>query len=338
MKIEEQVPLRTLTSLRVGGEARYVYTCESIEEVKEAVAFAKENNLPWYVLGGGTNVLARDEGYRGVIIRPDIRGITFTEEDDQVLVEVGAGEVWDTFVDEVGRCGLWGIENLAGIPGTVGASPVQNIGAYGTELKDIFHFAKVCNAETGAVERLEKDACAFAYRDSIFKHNKNLIVLSVAFLLRKDGTPQLSYKDLAKAKESGEDLSTPSKVAHVVRAIRAKKFPDTQTHGTAGSFFKNPIITTALYDTLTAKYGEIPSFPSVAGIKIPLAFVLDSLLQLRGYRKGTVWLYSAQPLVLVADAGSTQKDIDALADEVVEKVKTTTNIFIEREVQTLQEN
>lgn len=338
MKIEENVSLKTLTSLRVGGNARYVYVCETKDEVMSAVAFAQERHLPWYVLGEGTNVLASDRGYNGVIILPRMRGIHFREEDETVVVEVGAGEEWDTLVDAVGERGLWGIENLAGIPGTVGASPIQNIGAYGTELKDTFDSAEVLNTSTNGVERFQKEACAFGYRDSVFKHNPALIVLSVTFRFSKMGKPKLSYKDLAKAKENGTDLSTPLLVAQAVRDIRARKFPDRRTHGTAGSFFKNPVISEEAYRALTEAYGEVPGFPQVGGVKIPLAFVLDTMLHLRGFRKGKAWLFDAQPLVLVADEGATQKEIELLAEEVSEKVTQATNIFIEREVRTLKEN
>jgi len=333
MTTREQIPLASLTTLRVGGNARFVIECVSREDVKEAITFAQEQNLPWSALGEGSNVLALDEGYDGVVIALRIPGIASVDTDTSVTITVGAGVSWDALVREAADCNLWGLENLAGIPGTVGAAPVQNIGAYGAEVKDTLSTVEVCNTETKEIEVLTKEECAFGYRDSRFKHDKRFVILSVSFSLSKSAEPNINYKDLVAAREQGADLRTPGAIGDAVRAIRARKFPDLRKVGTAGSFFKNPTISTVAYESLKERYPDIPGFPNEEGIKIPLAFVLDRILNLRGYREANVSLFEHQPLVLVAHESATEKEIDTFAQSIATRVYEATNISIEREVQ-----
>lgn len=331
MILREQVPLSSLTSLKTGGNARYVIDASTSEELREALSFARKHELPWYVLGGGSNVLADDEGYPGVIIRPRLHASSYNGE----RMVVGAGVEWEVFVRRVAEQTLWGVENLAGIPGLVGGAPIQNIGAYGVEIKDSIEFVEVLSSVDGRVFQLSRDACAFSYRDSIFKRDPSLIVTAVGFVFSKTPSPRLSYADIQRAQEDGADLSTPSAIGDVVRGVRARKFPDLRMHGTAGSFFKNPVISEGAFALLAQKYPELPRYSSMDGVKIPLAFVLDRVLSLRGFRMGHAWLYDKQPLVLVLDEGGTASDVEALATSVVQKVKEETGIMIEREVQSL---
>ncbi len=335
MNVEEHVPLKTLTTLRVGGNALVVASCESIEEVRAALTLSRERGLPLYVLGEGSNVLASDQGYEGIILRMNIPGLSFEEEGNRTLVRSGAGVSWDTLVHEAAERELWGVENLAGIPGFVGAAPVQNIGAYGADLKDTLLHVDALDARTGEVLRLSREECMLEYRDSKFKREPFLIITSVTLSLSKDPSPRIEYGDLLKAKERGEDLSTPKAIGAVVRSIRSGKFPDRSHYGTAGSFFKNPVLTPEVYEKLVARFGPVPQFPNPKGIKIPLAFVLDKVLGLRGYRKGNAWLFGAQPLVLVIDPEGTAQDIESLAQEIEARVKEATGIEIEREVRSL---
>ena len=336
MELQEHVRLSVLTTLRVGGAASFLARCKSEEDVRAALAFANERGLPWRVLGGGSNVLAADEGFAGVIIRMELDGSAFDPvQDDAVIATLGAGVGWDTFVRESAARGLWGVENLAGIPGTVGAAPVQNIGAYGSETKDTIVEVRALDTRTGQLRILPSEACGFGYRDSRFKQDASLIILSVSFRLSYDAGPKLTYADLARAQEAGADLSSPAAVGETVRAIRAKKFPDLSAIGTAGSFFKNPVITKDAYDALVGRYPELPSYPATNGVKIPLAFILDRVIGLRGYRDGSVALFEAQPLVLVAHEGATARDIDAFANDVASRVHDATGITIEREVRLL---
>ncbi len=335
MLVEENVSLAKLTTLKVGGLARYVCTVASVEDVIEAVTFAQDQALPFRILGGGSNVLAHDTGYAGVLIRMNIQGIRYEETSSGVLVHVGAGVAWDELVRAVAELSLWGLENLAGIPGTVGAAPVQNIGAYGAEISATFVTAQVVDTRTMETVMFQKEDCDFGYRDSVFKHNRNLIICSVTYLVSSEAKPQLGYSDVAQLVRDGVDMSTPSRIGAAVREVRAKKFPDMRVQGTAGSFFKNPIVSSDTFATLSSTYGAIPSFAAVGGIKIPLAFILDRILNLKGYTRGHVSLFGNQPLVIVVDAGATAHDVDVFAQEIEKKVFDTTGIAIEREVQAL---
>ncbi len=336
MTIQEYVPLASLTTLKVGGNARAVAQVSNEAELREALEFARANALSFYVLGEGSNVLAHDDGYDGLIIRMGMRGVTYDEaEQDTVRVHVAAGENWDALVREVAARGLWGFENLAGIPGTVGAAPVQNIGAYGADIAQTLESVEAYDAGTDTVHTFSKEDCQLGYRDSRFKHEPNLIIVRVHFVLTRVPSPRIEYGDLLAAKEQGTDLTTPEAIGNVVRAIRNKKFPDLSVSGTAGSFFKNPVLSPEAYAALEREYGAVPRFPHPHGIKVPLAFILDRILALRGFRLGNASLFGAQPLVLVLDAGGTAREIEALAQHVETLVKEKTNISIEREVRSL---
>ncbi len=328
MIVSESVPLSSLTTFKIGGAARFVIGCATDQDALDAIAFAKGKGLPWQLLGQGSNVLAADEGYEGVIIRLVSEHMALVPEG----IIADAGVSWDALVHEAATHSLWGIENLAGIPGTVGAAPVQNIGAYGSELKDTFLWAEVLDPATGAIERMDAAACAFGYRDSCFKREPGRIILRVAFALSAAGTPNLSYKDLARLIDAGEVLDTPRAVGSAVRRIRSGKFPDLAHWGTAGSFFKNPVIADETYAALKETYPELPGFAAPGGTKIALAWILDHALSLRDFRMGRVRLFEKQPLVIVADPGASAHEVVALAEEVVARVKHATNIAPEWEV------
>ena len=339
MEIAEYTSLASLTTLKVGGNSRYLLTCATTEDIERALAFARERSLTWYVLGGGSNILADDDGYEGVIIRIANNSITITPKGSEVafVVVADAGTAWDALVTETVVQGLWGLENLAGIPGTVGAAPVQNIGAYGADVSGTLAYVDAYNTKTETLERLTNEQCAFGYRDSLFKQDASYIILRVAFALSTAASPHIQYADLQAAEEQGRELDTPERIADEVRNVRSKKFPDLQVTGTAGSFFKNPTISVELFEKLTEKYPELPGFVVTETTrKIPLGWILDHVLGLRGYKKGAVRLFEKQALVVVAEKGATGKDIDMFAKEVAEKVFIETGIEIEREVRMLQ--
>lgn len=331
MTIRESIALSSLTTLKVGGIARYVIECENDDDLRAALTFAVEKKLPWYVFGKGSNLLASDAGYEGVVIHLRTSAFSIQETQEGATVIADAGLAWDTLVREVGARGLWGMENLAGIPGTVGAAPVQNIGAYGADIADTLLWVEVLNPTDGKVMRLLKEACELGYRDSRFKRER-LIILRVAFTLSKQPNPHLGYKDVAKLVADGAVLDTPEKIADAVRAIRAKKFPDLSVLGTAGSFFKNPILSEEAYAALRARYPELPGFQGPTGIKVPLAWILDNVLSLRGFSATHVRLFEAQPLVVVAEQGARAEDVEALAQEVATRVFDATGITLEWEV------
>jgi UDP-N-acetylmuramate dehydrogenase len=342
MTLTEHLSLAKLTTFKVGGSVRVVADCFNEQDVQAAVAYARDCGLSWYVLGGGSNVLADDGGYDGMIIRPLLSELTFDMNNDspECIVTVGAGVKWDTLVEEGTARELWGLENLAGIPGSVGGAPVQNIGAYGADVSDTLLFVDALNTKTNEVQRFTNEECAFNYRDSRFKHDASLIILRVAFTLTKNGSPRTNYADLTTRVAQGTVLDTPHVIANTVREIRARKFPDLAVEGTAGSFFKNPIIDTACYEELKSRFPELPGFVVEGSvpprIKVSLAWILDHVLHLKGFSQGAgARLYENQPIVLAAQVGTTSASINALAREVEEQVYTATGITIEREVRSL---
>lgn len=336
MNKKENISLRSYTTLRVGGEVPFLIECASMSDIEEAVAFARKENLPFFVLGAGSNLLAPDQGYPGVLIRLTMDSMTFVERGDDVSARIDAGVVWDTFVTDTTVRELWGVENLAGIPGTVGAAPVQNIGAYGMEVKETITEVEVFDTNTNTVRTLSNAECEFSYRESRFKRESNLIIVSVTFLLRRNGTPRIAYTDLSNLASKGTVLERPFQIADAVRLIRSRKFPDLSVHGTAGSFFKNPVVSKEKYDELKIEFPELPGFVHEGGYKLSLAWVLDKILNLKGFSRGHVRLFEAQPLVLVTEEGATEDEVEKFAQEIKMRVKEKIGIEIEREVRSLK--
>ena len=336
MIVRSGIPLAPHTTFHIGGPARVFIEADTEEDIRAALGIAKRRALPLYPLGAGSNVLVKDEGVEGVVLKVALRDIVFESGNDGFYLLIAeAGAKWDDVVDAAVSRGLSGIENLAGIPGTVGGATVQNIGAYGAELADVFEYADSIDTTTGALVRITRAESAFAYRSSFFKESRAHVIVRVALRLTTLGTPRVGYPDLARAREAGTPLSTPPEIAAAVRAIRSQKLPDPSEEGTAGSFFKNPVISDASVATLRARYPEMPVFPQGDGMaKVSLAWLLDRALSLKGYAMGSVRLYERQPLVIVAREGATASQVDALAQEVARRVVDATGIVLEREVET----
>lgn len=336
MTIQERVPLAPRTTLNVGGVARFFVSVSSEAEITAALSEAKRRGEGVAVLGSGSNVLIPDEGVEGLVVHIAVPNVAFAEEGDTALLVAGAGVAWDTLVAAATAAGLWGIENLAGIPGTAGAAPVQNIGAYGAELSDTFEWVEAVDRATGETVRMSAPDAALGYRDSAFKRIGRWVIARVALRLARTGSPRTLYKDFALSRERGEPLSTPSHIADAVRRIRRAKFPDPSSgEGTAGSFFKNPLLARKDYAALLERFPGMPGFEVGDTVKVPLAWILDKALLLRGFSYGTVRLYEKQPLVLVASRTAHAADIDACALDVARRVYDATGIAIEREVRTL---
>jgi UDP-N-acetylmuramate dehydrogenase len=297
-------------------------------------------------LGEGSNVLFGDRGFDGYVIRPIIKGVDYVENESDMdsettLVVAGAGEHWDDVVASSVSKNLSGLENMSWIPGSVGAAPVQNIGAYGAEIKEIIEWIEVFDPTTEKVKRLSRAECNFGYRDSFFKttEGKGLVILRVAMRLQKNALPNISYKDLANYFSTKNESPTISEVRDAVIKIRQSKLPDVHEVGTAGSFFKNPIVSANQFETISKDFPGIPSFPVDAGFgvqkggrKIPLAWILDKVCGLNDYREGNVGLYKTQPLALVNFGGATTDEIKKFAKKVSDIVREKTGIKIEWEV------
>ncbi len=332
--VSTHVPLAPFTTFGVGGEARFFIEAHTEKDIKDAITLARQHALPLFALGGGSNVLVPDAGIVGVVLKIAMSDIVCEKEGDETLLVAGAGALWDDVVDNAGARGLFGIENLAGIPGTVGGAAVQNIGAYGAELENVFAYADVIDSATSSPRRITRAEAAFAYRTSFFKEHREHIITRVAVRLFERAKPNISYADLVRASAEGVPLATPVEIARAVRTIRSKKFPSTSGEGTVGSFFKNPIISSEIFPSLIRRFPGLPAFPQADGrIKVSLAWILDHVLSLKGFAKGPVRLYEHHPLVIVARAGARAADIDAFARDIEERVLAATGITIEREAE-----
>lgn len=338
--IQKKVSLKEFTTFRIGGPARFFSVVTNEDELIEAVSFSKKNKCPFFVLGGGSNILVSDEGVTGIVIKMEMKGITYKESSDEkdgtVQVTAFAGENWDAFVAETVEKGLYGLENLSYIPGTVGAAPVQNIGAYGSEVKDVIESVHVLDVVKDEYVDLSNSECKFSYRDSLFKQDpKRYIVISVTFNLTKKGKVNLSYKDVQeyfafkKIKEP-----TLKQVRNAVVEIRQRKLPDVKDYGTAGSFFKNVIVPSSKAQELLQKYpGMILHSVNEKKVKIPVAWILDNVCGFRGVKKGNVGTYKNQALVLVNFGDATAAEIISLAEKMVDTVYEKTGIEVFPEVE-----
>jgi UDP-N-acetylmuramate dehydrogenase len=336
MEIQERVPLSSYTTLKIGGPAAFFVAVKTESELREAFAWAREQRVRAIVIGEGSNILASDEPLEALVIKMAIKGIEVTEIADAPYYRAGAGDIFDELVSYTCAHGHWGLENLSGIPGTVGATPIQNVGAYGVEVKDLITEVRAYDIEMDDFITLTNAECAFGYRHSLFKENagKRYVVTGVTYKLSSQRKPQLAYRDLV-AHFNGLDTNsiTPEIVRSAVLAIRAKKFPDWRTIGTAGSFFKNPTVSPDLYAALRAEYPLTPGYEQPDGqVKIPLGWILDHVCAMRGVREGAVGTSPAQALVLINYGGATAHEVAAFAEKIAACVHDRTRISIEWEV------
>ncbi len=300
--------------------------------------FAENPPQEWYVLSGGNNVLFT-RPYQGVIITPTSQSIEIVSEDRvSTRVRVAAGVEWDDLVEWAVERELWGIENLSLIPGKAGAAPVQNIGAYGVELKDVLESVEMFCPQTNNSLTLANDYCSFGYRDSIFKSalRGKVIITHITICLSRVATPNLGYGDVVSevAARGGVSLRN---IRDAICSIRSSKLPDTTEFGNAGSFFKNPIVDAELADTLKAKYPDMPLYAVVddpSKAKLAAGWLIDQA-GFKGYREGRVGVHSRQALVLINLGGASGGDILALSDKIRSEVASKFGVAIEPEVNIL---
>ena len=349
MKFTENVLLAHHTTFKIGGPARFFCIVSNEDELVQAVAFAKKEKRRIMILGGGSNVLFADAGFSGVVAKMEMKGIEILDPhpktgqasaDESVFVSCQAGEMWDDLVDRTVSLGLYGLENLSAIPGTVGAAPVQNIGAYGTELSDTVEKVRALDTETMAFVELSNAECGFGYRDSLFKQTKGRYVITrVDFKLRKNGTPNLGYKDLkeyfrSKGAKDADRVPSLQEVRDAVIDIRWKKLPDWKLWGTAGSFFKNPVIAAHRFEALKKKYPGIPGYPEPDGrVKVSAGWILDNVCKVKGVMPGKVGTYENQALVIIAKPGATAAEVIEFTEHLLNQVEKETTIRMEGEVE-----
>lgn len=336
------MPLAPLTTLKVGGGARFFVRAESEEQVVQTFDFAVKNDLPIFILGGGSNLLISDDGFRGLVLQIAIKGIDkFQEKDGTVYITVGAGEDWDEFVASCVAEDLQGVECLSGIPGFVGGTPVQNVGAYGQEVSETIVSVRAFDREKRETAALTNADCGFTYRKSIFNSTENgrYIVLSVTYALRIGGEPKVVYKDLKEV--FGEKTPTLAKTREAVLKVRRAKSmvidefdPNSRS---AGSFFKNPIITSEEFENvvkIATSMGieKVPTFPAGYGkVKIPAAWLIERAGFSKGYTKGNAGLSENHTLALINRGGATAADILALKKEIEEGVERAFSVALKTE-------
>jgi UDP-N-acetylmuramate dehydrogenase len=316
----------------VGGPARYLVEARDEATVCEAIAWARERRQTLRVLGGGSNLVVADEGVDGLVLTIALRGMTIHETGDAVELTVGAGEPWDDFVRLAVERGWAGIECLSGIPGLVGATPIQNVGAYGQEVSETVESVRVLDTHDGEVRVLSPDECGFTYRDSIFKSGEpgRWVVLEVRYRLRPSGDPTIRYPEVEK-NLAARGIATPSLAdvrASVLAIRRAKSMvldPDDPNRRSCGSFFVNPIVPAEEADLLAERGLEprMPRWPQPDGrVKVSAAWLIERAGFPRGYRKGSAGLSTRHALAIVAHDGARARDVIALARRLQDAVRT----------------
>ena len=327
--IEENVPLGPLTTLGVGGPARFLLCAKSEEQVMEGFEFAASHGLPVFVLGGGSNILVSDKGFDGLVIRIGLRGIG-TNTDGTITA--AAGEDWDRFVEYCVREDQSGVECLSGIPGTVGGTPVQNVGAYGQEVSESIVSVRCYDRSSRAIVELSNEECVFAYRTSVFNSTKRerYVVLAVKFQLTPGSKPKIAYRDLVQ--HFADRVPSLAETREAVLAIRRSKSmvidPNDPNRHSAGSFFKNPIVSQETFEAIASRYGrDVPSFPAVGGaVKIPAAWLIERAGFYKGFAMGAAGISTNHTLAIINRGGATAADILALASEIQMAVKSEFDI------------
>ena len=332
MKILESHPL--LSHNTFATEATAVYFIE-VESEEEAATLSRDEyfrTLPFIAIGSGSNLLFLGD-FKGAVLHYSGAGVTrLFENDEEVILDVEGGKVWHELVMETVREGLWGLENLALIPGECGPAGVQNIGAYGREIKDTLLAVRYVDLRTGERRRLPAGECGYGYRHSVFKEEAmaHAFVTGIELRLSKRFSPELSYKGLTDL--SAEEDLTPLKVAERVIEIRRQKLPDPESLPNAGSFFMNPFVPESDFLRLQALYPDIPHFKGNDGrVKIPAAWLIQEC-GLKGARRGNVGTYPLQPLVIVNYGGATAREIADFSEYVVGSVREKFGIEISPEV------
>jgi UDP-N-acetylmuramate dehydrogenase len=342
MTIQEHVPLAPLTTLQVGGQARYLVQAAGEDDVQEAVDFARAKTLPLFVLGGGSNLLIADSGWPGLVIRIAIGGITRQEDDGAVLFEVGAGVDWDQFVAHAVAADCAGVECLSGIPGSVGGTPVQNVGAYGQEVLETIESVHTFDMKAGRVVVLPEAACGFRYRTSIFNSTERgrYIILRVTYRLMSGGTPILKYVDLQKHFAGAGSSPSLAQVRTAVRQIRQTKamliVPGDPDSRSAGSFFKNPVLSEAEFHDLSGRAElnglKIPSYPALdAQRKVSAAWLVEHSGFAKGFTLGAAGISSKHALALINRGSASATDIVRLKDRIQRGVEEAWGIRLEPE-------
>ncbi len=331
--IEHNISLKPFNTFGFDIKAEHFIRFSSILGLSEILKEHAEK--PLFILGGGSNILLT-KNVEGLVLKNEIKGIKIIEDhEDFVIVESGAGEVWHEFVVHCINNGWAGIENLSLIPGSVGASPMQNIGAYGVEIKDVFTYLSALNIATGEMENFNAEQCKFGYRESVFKQalKGKYIICYVAFKLSKKAIKNTTYGAIEdELKKMGVSDPSIEDISKAVISIRQSKLPNPAEIGNAGSFFKNPIVSEQHVQKLQKIYPNIPNYPSINGTKKLAAGWLIEKAGWKGKTIGNIGVHKNQALVLVNYGGGSGEEILALSTAIIEDIKTKFDVELEREV------
>lgn len=336
--ILENISLKPYNTFGIDAKASFFGRFSSVDELNLLVKECPDQEL--LILGGGSNVLFVNDFFDGLVLLNEIKGFEIVEESEaSVVVGSGAGEIWHEFVLNCIAKGFSGIENLSLIPGSVGASPMQNIGAYGVEIKDVFEKLEAFHLETGEMHTFDKEACEFGYRESVFKRKfKNqYIITKVFFRLSKSPKLNTSYGVIdAELKNMGVLNPTIKDVSNAVINIRSSKLPDPKKIGNAGSFFKNPVVVKSIYDKIHEDFPEAPNYPAGEGcVKLAAGWLIEQA----GWKGKTINHYGVhklQALVIVNYSGATGKEIYELSTAIIQSVKDLFGVVLEREVNIIE--
>ncbi|MGB8536452.1 MAG: UDP-N-acetylmuramate dehydrogenase [Acidobacteriaceae bacterium] len=343
MQFREQVPLAPYTTFQIGGPARWFAEAASEDDIVAGIAFAAEHRLPLFILGGGSNLLVSDAGFSGLVLRVALTGMTSTHKNGQFIVSAAAGEDWDGLVAYAVAANAAGVECLSGIPGTVGGTPVQNVGAYGQEVSQTIVTVRAFDRKTLRFIDLTKSDCGFSYRRSLFNstERERYVVTRVDYALRKDGPASVVYADLARhfADRSGA-APTLAEVREAVRSIRAQKGmllvsgdPDCRS---AGSFFKNPVVPVTVLDALAQELGiekrSIPAYPAQDGeVKLSAAWLIERAGYQKGFVLGNAGISSRHTLALINRGGASAAEVVTLRDKLTDTIASRFGIRLEPE-------
>lgn len=338
MKKLQNISLKKYNSFGIDVNARQMFIIHDHYELNDSLEYIKANNVPWILLGGGSNVLFTDD-YKGSIIKNSIKGIQVLDRtNEQVFVRVNGGEDWDNFVSFCVDNNWGGLENLSLIPGNAGASPIQNIGAYGAELKDHFYSLEAMNVKTGTIKQFKKKECKFSYRSSIFKTElKNkYVICSVVFKLDLNHKINLKYKAINDHLVQ-KNITSPTikDVRQAVIDIRNSKLPDPDLLGNAGSFFKNPIISKQHYENIKKEHPNIVAYPDGNNIKLSAGWLIEQT-GWKGFREGNVGVYDKQALVIVNYGNAKGIEILEFAKKIKKSVYNKFGVKLMPEVNIIE--
>lgn len=332
MEVRQNIFIGPYTTFKTGGRAEFFARLKDVSEISSLVSFAKENNLPVFVLGGGSNIIVSDDDLHALFIKNELLGKEIVSETDHdVLVSVFSGEDWDDFVFFSVERGFSGIEALSAIPGTVGGAPIQNIGAYGCEVKDVIDSVEAYDIEREEYIIFSNEECLFSYRDSIFKkHPNRFIVTKVVFRLSKNKKAVIpDYPGVKEALQ--KDDPSIVQIRNAIKGIRAKKLPDPKIIPNVGSFFKNPMIPTTAFDMLKKEFPNIKYFPvDEMAVKIPAGWLIEEA-GLKGKSFGKVGIYEYNALVLVNNGQAGFYNVLKAAESIRMLVKERFGIMLEIE-------